>query len=232
MPSSSTMGRSDLMLQLPRMVGVHRWSLNLQTETMRLEYGRDPQRVELFETTVTRLSALLGPGDMKNYLDHWQQAIEKGSAGPVIMPFLKADGTKSIVESACCLHVAPTGERMLVGVFKRLATPDHPTRNQRVLANFLECFIENSPSGIVVADRQGNIVSVNREFMRFVGKLEKSELIQHPVLDAIYPINSGLGSVVRDALHAPKPSRGRYEFMYPNGLRQTLYWRVFPLSGD
>lgn len=232
MPVSGFGSRSDIIAQLQRLVGVDKWLLNLQTNVLRVEFGRDFNETFVHDVTLDALARLLSADDMRKYRDHWHCAIRDGHAGPVLLPFVDADGTTSLVDCACALHLQGE-DRYLIGVFRRSsAAPEPSVRSVRQLAGFLEAFIENSPSSIVVTDPLGKVVSANRQFLRFFGKVQKSEVVNRPVLDTVYELNSGLGTIVRDALRMPDPSRGRYEFMHNNGMRQTLYWRAFPLSVD
>lgn len=230
MPILQLNNRTEVQSKLQLLVKVHRWSLNLQNNLMRLEIGRSFEQTDIHEVSIERLKTLMAPEEIQAYLQHFEDALVNGHAGPVVLPFITRDGSRSLVESACCPYVHGN-DRFLLGVFKRLPEANKPTRNARILAEFLESFIENSPSGIVVTDSSGHIVSVNKEFLRFVGKMQKSDVIRHSVLDTVYALNSGLGAVVRNALSTDKSTRGRYEMTHPNGMRQTLYWRAFPLSG-
>lgn len=231
MPIFETSSRQDVLSNLQRVLGVNKWTLNLANGLMRVEYGRGFGEVQLHEISVEQLARLLGPEDMRLYRDHWDEAVRNGHAGPVNLPFANGAGEKSIVESACALHVQGS-ERFLIGVFKRLSQKAELSRNARLLAEFLESFIAHSPSGIVVVDHHGKIVSANREFIRFVGKVNRVEVVQASALDTVYAVSPGLGQVLRDALRTNEPTRGRYEVTYRSGLRQTLYWRAFPLSVD
>ncbi len=230
MNAMGTASRSDLVSSLQRLVGVNRWLLNLQTQIMRLEYGREFGSTRIHEISVEQLRALFEPVEMEQYLRHWSEAMQAGHAGPVVLPFVSGDGEKSAVECACCLQIIGE-ERFLVGVFKRLPAPQKMAQNARVLSGFLETFIEHSPSSIVVTDTSGAIVSLNREFLRFIGGVQKRDYLRKSVLDPLYAINSGLGMLMRRVLHSPQPERGSYEVVQ-SGMRQTLYWRAFPLSMD
>ncbi|MFM8750994.1 hypothetical protein [Rhabdaerophilum sp.] len=222
--------RSELVSRLQRLVGVNKWLLNLQTNIMRLEFGREFESTRIHEISVEQLAAALDPSEMEQYFQHWSEAARVGHAGPIILPFVKSDGTKSPVEIACCLQVIGE-ERFIVGIFKRLPAPQKLAQNARVLSGFLETFIEHSPSSIVVTDTSGAIVSLNREFLRFIGGVQKSDYLRKSVLDPLYAINTGLGMLMRRVLHSPQPERGSYEVVQ-GGMRQTLYWRSFPLSMD
>lgn len=225
-----TAHRSDLVARVQRLVGVNKWLLNLQNNVMRLEFGRDFNATQIHEFNIDELRQKLEPGEAELYTNHWGEALRCGHSGPVILPFLKADGTTAPVESACCLSTMGD-ERYLVGVFKRLPTAPQAGQNARLLAGFLETFIEHSPSSIVVTDTSGAIVSLNREFLRFIGGAQKSDYVRKSVLDPLYAVNAGLGSLMRKLLASPKPERGSYEVIQ-SGIRQTLYWRSFPLSMD
>lgn len=222
--------RSELVGRLQRMVGVNSWLLNLQSNIMRLEYGSEFDATQIHEISVEQLRASLDPAEIEQYVNHWSEAARVGFAGPVVLPFIKGDGTKAPVESACCLQVIGE-ERFLVGVFKRIPAPQKLANNVRLLAGFLETFIEHSPSSIVVTDTSGSIVSLNREFLRFIGGVQKSDYLRKSVLDPLYAINTGLGTLMRRVLNSPQPERGSYEVIQ-GGARQTLYWRSFPLSVD
>lgn len=223
--------RVETLVRLQRMVGVHKWTLNLQSKLIRIEYGRDFNDTSMFEVTSAQLREMLSKEDMFLCNQHWDEAVRQGYSGPVNMPFIKANGERTLVESVCALHEAGS-ENSLVGVFKRISETAQFGRNARLLTKFLESFIEHSPSSIVVVDQTGRVVSANREFIRFVGRGSRSEIVQRPVLDIIYEISQGLGVLMRDALRNPQPTRGRYELSNPNGTRETLYWRAFPLSLD
>ncbi|CAN1540699.1 PAS fold-4 [Rhabdaerophilaceae bacterium] len=225
-----TANRSDLIARVQRLVGVNKWLLNLQNNVMRLEFGRDFNATQIHEFNIEELRQKLDPGEAELYVNHWGEALSNGHSGPVILPFLKADGSTAPVESACCLSTMGE-ERYLVGVFKRLPAPQKLAQNARVLSGFLETFIEHSPSSIVVTDKAGSIVSLNREFLRFIGGVQKSDYLSKSVLDPLYAINTGLGTLMRRVLHSPRPERGSFEVVQ-GGARQTLYWRSFPLSMD
>jgi PAS domain S-box-containing protein len=231
MPIFEGGSRNDVLADLQRVLGVHKWTVNLDTGMMRVEYGRAFGKTHLHELSVAELASLLGPEDMRLYHAHWDMAARAGHHGPVNLPFANAAGEKSVVESACALYLSG-GERFLIGVFKRINQRAELSRNARLLAEFLESFIAHSPSGIVVVDSQGKVVSANREFIRFVGKASRTEVVKASVLDMVYAVSTGLGHVMREALRSASPTRGRYEATFENGTRQTLYWRAFPLSMD
>jgi PAS domain-containing protein len=231
MPVFDGLSRNDILPQLQRVLGVHRWTLNLATGLMRLEYGRVYGETRLHEVHREELARLLGPRDMRLYHDHWEAALRNGHHGPVNLPFANGAGDISVVESACALHTQGE-ERFLVGVFKRIHQRTELGRNARLLSEFLESFITHSPSSIVVVDSHGKIVSANREFIRFIGKTQRAEVVQKPALDMVYAVSAGFGQVMREALRQNGPTRGRYEMTLENALRQTLYWRAFPLSMD
>lgn len=231
MPVIDTSSRGEIISNLQRVLGVHKWTLNLDTGLMRVEYGRDYGETHLHEVTIDALARMLGPEGFKLYRDHWDGAVRHGHSGPVNLPFANAAGEISIVESACAPYLHGQ-ERYLVGVFKRVNHKAELGRNARLLTEFLESFIAHSPSGIVVVDHHGRIVSANRAFIHFVGKAERAEVVQSVALDTVYAVSQGLGQVMRDALRSREPTRGRYEVTFQNGLRQTLYWRAFPLSMD
>lgn len=231
MPVFEGSSRNDVLADLQRVLGVHKWVVNLNTGLMRVEYGRRFGKTQLHELSVAALAKLLGPEDMRLYHTHWDAAVRNGHDGPVNLPFANAAAEKSVVESACALYLSG-GERFLIGVFKRINQRAELSRNARLLAEFLESFITHSPSGIVVVDSQGKIVSANREFIRFVGKASRSEVVKASALDMVYAVSAGLGNLMREALRSPNPTRGRYEVTFDNGNRQTLYWRAFPLSMD
>lgn len=231
MPIFNDISRSLLLSQLQRTLGVHKWSLNLQTGRMRMEYGRDTEGAQIHELNIDELRQLLNADDMRLHREHWDAAVRHGHAGPTSLAFVKGMGHRAMAESVCALFEAE-GQRYLIGYFKRQTQKAELSRNARMLTEFLESFIANSPSGIVVVDASGHIVSANRAFLRFVGKATRTEALQQSALDMMSGISPGLGQVMRDALKAPNPVKGRCEVAYSNGLRQTLYWRAFPLSMD
>jgi len=220
-----------LLAQLQRTLGVHKWSLDLQTGQMRVEYGRDEPDANVHELNIDELRQLLNVDDMRLYREHWDRAVRTGHAGPTILAFAKAMGERAMVESVCSFHEVH-GQRYLIGYFKRMTQRAELSRNARLLTEFLESFIANSPSGIVVVDSKGKIVSANREFLRFVGKSSRAEVLQRSAQEMMSGVSPGLGQVMLDALRAPEPVKGRCEVVYSGGARQTLYWRAFPLSGD
>jgi PAS domain S-box-containing protein len=228
---SEAASRHAILSGLQRGLGVHIWSLNLQSGLLRIEYGRSFTTSETIELSVDALSQMLGPEDMRLHRDHWDAALKHGQHGPVNLPFANGAGEISLVESACALYVNGS-ERILLGVIKRINQRAELGSNARLLTEFLESFIAQSPSGIVVVDHAGHIVTANREFIRFVGKTSRAEVVQASALDTVYAVSPGLGHIMRDALRSPTPTRGRYEVTFKNGTRQTLYWRAFPLSMD
>lgn len=231
MPIIDTLSRGDILSNLQRVLGVHKWTLNLDTGLMRVEYGRDYGETHVHEVQVDALARMLGAEGFKLYRDHWDSALRQGHSGPVNLPFANAAGDISIVESACARYLHGQ-DHYLIGVFKRVNHRAELGRNAKLLTEFLESFIANSPSGIVVVDQHGRIVSANRAFIHFVGKAERAEVLQCSALDTVYPVSPGLGQVMREAIRSREPTRGRYEVTFQNGLRQSLYWRAFPLSMD
>lgn len=231
MPIIETVSRGEIVANLQRLIGCHKWTLNLTTGQIRFEYGREYGDISVQEITIEALERMLGHDAFKLHRDHWNNAVRMGHAGPVNLPFVNGAGEISIMESACAPYVHGQ-EQYLIGVLKRTSQKVELSRNARLLTEFLESFIAHSPSGIVVVDHHGHIVTANRAFIHFVGKEARAEVIRRPALDAVYAISPGLGHVMRDALRANQPTRGRYEITYQNGLRQSLYWRSFPLSMD
>jgi PAS domain S-box-containing protein len=226
--------RLELVSQLQRLVGVHTWTLDLRNMVMRIEVGRDFNDFTTRELPMSGLNSILSPDEMRLVASHWQEAAHNGFAGPTLLPFVRADMTKSQVESACC-RMHSGGENYLIGIFRRPSVTnggknDSLMRKERLLIEYIEAFIENSPSAIVVADPTGNIVSINQECLRFLGKTERKEVIRQPLVNVMRTADVGLGDIVAQVLPSSKPMRGRYEAVLSRTKRHTLYWRVFPLS--
>ena len=227
-------GRLELISQLQRLVGVHTWTLDFRNMMMRIEVGRDFNDFTTHDVPVNGLNAILSPDEMRLVVSHWEEAAQNGFAGPALLPFVRADMTKSQVESACC-RMRSGGEDYLIGIFRRPAVTlggksDSVTRKEHLLVEYIEAFIENSPSAIVVADPAGNIVSINQECLRFLGKTERKEVVRQSLVKVMRGADVGLGDIVAQVLSSSKPMRGRYEAVLSRTKRHTLYWRVFPLS--
>lgn len=226
--------RLELLSCLQRLVGVHAWTLDIEAHTLKIEFGREFQHSAEHTVRIEKLRNILGAEDMQTVATHWETAVRNGYAGPVLIPFIKADGTRAQVESACCLQRTGAGN-FLLGVFRRPASiasnkNDTLVRKERLLVEYVEAFIENSPSAICVVDPDGRIVSINQEFLQFLGKNRKEEAVRQPLVGLLRAADVGIGDTVREVIGSPRPLRGRYEMQLQHNKRQALYWRVFPLS--
>lgn len=222
--------RTELLSQLERLLGVNRWQLNLSTNVMRVEFADNFDAVHVHEVHVNALKSVLDAHEIEQHLAHWEEAAREGHSGPVGLNFMHADGSKGPIESACGLYVV-NEERLLIGVFRFMPNPQKLSHHAKHLSGFLDTFIENSPSCTVVMDSAGAVISLNREFMRFLGGADRNAYLRKSLLDPLYEINTGLGTLVRKVLHSQEAERGSFE-MHRGELRQTLYWRSFPLSVD
>lgn len=226
--------RLELLSCLQRLVGIHAWTLDIGAHTLQIEIGRDFHQSAVHAVRLEDLRAILGAEDMQSVVTHWEDVARDGFAGPVLIPFVKADGTRTQVESAGCLHRSAAGSALL-GVFRRPASiasnkNDALVRKERLLVEYVEAFIENSPSAICVVEPDGRVVSINHEFLRFLGKGQKSEALRQPLIAMLRAVDAGIGDTVREVIGSPRALRGRYEMQLQHNKRQTLYWRVFPLS--
>lgn len=219
----------DRLSAMQRLFGINLWVLNLRSNQLRLEYGRRFDKMKLLELDAAVLNTLLTPLEMKNLVAHWEEAVQNGSSGPVLVPFAARGQVGAKVESICALEVVE-GEPCLVGLFRR--PPEEPklVKNNRLLTEFLESFIENSPSCIVVVDHNGQIISLNSAFMRFIGRDRKADLVRSAVQSIAEKFSHSFGMVIREALQIAGSKRGRSEILISDIHRQTLYWRTFPLS--
>jgi PAS domain-containing protein len=228
----------DLQRSLPSLLGVHRWTLNFQTDLLRLEFGRQLETARSFDVPIAQLFAKLTLEERKVTVAHWERGVQDGQAGPERLPFLLEDGTRVPVESACGLYRGPSS-RLLVGVFRRLAKPaageilaQKAEENARKMVEFIESFIANAPSCTLVVDGDGGIMTANRECLRFLGKSQASDIARKGFVEFMASFNPGLGDIARNVMRSALASRGRYELVQRSGIRQTLYWRGFPFNMD
>ncbi len=223
-----------LISQLQRLVGIHIWTLDLGKMVMRVELGHDFRDAKVHEMPVRGLNTLLSAEELRLVAAHWEEAAQKGVAGPALLPFVRADLTKSQVESVCCRMHSGDGD-YLIGLFRRptvakAASVDAAARKELVLVEYIEAFIDNSPSAIVVADPAGNIISINQECLRFLGKTDRKEAIRQPLVKMMRAVDVGLGDIVAQVFPSAKAMRGRYEATVSRAKQQTLHWRFFPLT--
>lgn len=214
---------------MERLFGINRWVLNLRTNMLRLEYGRRFDKMKLIEIDAGELNKLLTPAEMRSLVAHWEEAVQHGNAGPTLIPFAARDQIGAKVESTCIVEMIDS-DRCLVGLFRRPPAEEKLSKNNRLLTEFLETFIEHSPTCIVVVDHNGSVISLNSSFLRFIGRDRKADLLRAGFHSIAEKFNHGFGLVVREALQTTKPTRGRTEIQISDTHRQTLYWRTFPLS--
>lgn len=229
-------GHLEILSRLHRTVGVHMWTVDLDRGLFRFEVGQSTGSGASRSLSLDMLRSMLAPEEMQIVTAHWREAAQNGIAGPALLPFVKADGARSQVESACCL--LRDGEtNSLLGVFRRPSVivsnqQEIGLHKERMLVEYVEAFIENSPSAIVVANPSGLIISINQECLRFLGKSHRGEVLRKSLQEILRAIDIGLGDIVAQVMGSTRPMRGRYDAQLGHGKRHTLYWRFFALSGQ
>ncbi|KAF0231468.1 MAG: hypothetical protein FD175_769 [Beijerinckiaceae bacterium] len=229
-------GHLEILSRLQRTVGVHMWTLDLDHGVFQFEIGQNTDSGTCRSLPLEILRSLLAPEEMQIVAAHWREAALSGIAGPALLPFVKADGARSQVESACCL-LRDGQTNSLLGVFRRPSVivsnqQEIGMHKERLLVEYVEAFIDNSPSAIVVASPGGSIISINQECLRFLGKSHRSEVLRKSLHEILRAIDIGLGDIVAQVMGSTKPMRGRYDVQLGHGKRHTLYWRFFALSGS
>jgi PAS domain-containing protein len=225
---------SDLMSKtvshsLMRLIGLNKWALDLQDNILHIEYGRKFEKGENLAIPLTKLQRLYTPDEMAVVAAHWREAAAKGFSGPVILPFVRKDGSKAQIESVGSLEVH-NGRKYLVGMYKTIEDLLKAQKRARLLKEFLDAFVQNSPSAIIVFDHRDRVLSANESLGKFLNLTSVRPLVGHTIDHMERMIEPKFMSIIKASLKLPTPSKGRHIMPVDTGLHQSVYWRCFPLS--
>jgi PAS domain-containing protein len=216
---------------LMRRIGLHKWSLDLTANVLHIESGVRSSAIERVSIPVAKLEKLYTPLEMAAVAAHWREAATKGYAGPAILPFVQRDGAKIQIESVASLEVRPDGT-FLVGLYKTVEDLLKAQKRARLLKEFLDSFVQNSPSAIFVFDPVGRVLSANEALGKFLHLTSVRPLVGHTIDHLERMIDSKFMSIIKASLKMPQPSKGRHVLAFGPGLHQSVYWRCFPLAVD
>jgi PAS domain-containing protein len=222
---------ADISDSLMRLMGLNRWVLDLGGNVLHIEYGNKLAEPEHLDVPLTDLENLYTPDEMARVAEHWREAAAKGLSGPVVLPFVRRDGSKVQIESVASLRRRPSGQ-YLVGIYKTVEDYLKLQKKARLLGEFLDSFVKNSPSAVMVFDPSHRVISASEALGRFLHLDNVRPLIGHTVDHMEKMFEAKLLSIIKASLTLPTPSKGRHVTTVEQGLHQSIYWRCFPLGVD
>lgn len=219
---------SDAMM---RRIGLNKWWLNFDANVLHIEHPTEDGRIKRLDIPVAKLEKLYTPDEMAAVAAHWREAATKGFSGPTILPFVQKDGSKAQIESVASFEVRTDGA-YLVGLFKTVEDLLKLQKRARLLKEFLDSFVQNSPSAIIIFDQRGRVLSANEALGRFLHLTSVRPLVGHTIDHMERMIDAKFLSIIKASLQKPQASRGRHTLTFGPNMHHSVYWRCFPLAVD
>jgi PAS domain-containing protein len=210
-------------------LGLRRWLFDLSEINMHLETTGQDDKTAVNSFNITALESQYEASELTAILGHIEAAARKGRAGPEVLT-LSPDGSRKFKVMSVSETVRHNGKAYILGVYRMQESDAALMRRLTLLSDYLDAFIQNSPSCILVINNGGKVLNANPALAAFLRQTNHRAMIGHSIAEISPMFDDKLVAIIKASLLAPIASKGRHIINHGTGLVQSIYWRCFPLS--
>ncbi len=229
MPNLARLTHSPLVPHLLQLMGMRVWALDLDSRILSVQTQPNGGQSAVVHLAVDKLAGLLNTDDMSQWSAHWTDAARNGFSGPATLPFLGTAGDKVAIQSVCYRDHAED-RNLLVGYYRVQVDETKMQKRVRLLQEFLDSLLHNSPSCMMVFDTHKRLINGNEALRTFLGIPNLAPLIGQEIEHLDMVSTGHFVKLVRGAVASPKTCEGKYVYVHRNGQAHNLYWRCYSLS--